>query len=294
MKFLIYGSKGWIGQQLKEEFNKTNINYVEGNERAVNKIELINEIISINPSHIISTIGRTHGNSKGKVYTTIDYLEDPEKLSENLRDNLFSPIALAILSNKYNIHFTYLGTGCLFQYDKNHPYGSEITGFKPNDTPNFFGSNYSLVKGYTDNLMQYFDNVLNLRIRMCLTSKKHYRNFITKLVTYDKICSIPNSMTVLPDMLPLIIDMAVKKITGTINLTNPGLITHNEILEMYKEIVDPTLSWKNMTFEEQSGILKAGRSNNYLDVSELKKLYPNLKHIKQSVRDCLIEYKKNL
>ena len=33
------------------------------------------------------------------------------------------------------------------------------------------------------------------------------------------------------------IDMSCKKVTGTVNLTNPGLVSHNEILEMYKEIV---------------------------------------------------------
>ena len=42
---------------------------------------------------------------------------------------------------------------------------------------------------------------------------------------------------------------------GTINLTNPGLISHNEILQMYKEIVDPSFTWENFTYEEQMEIL---------------------------------------
>jgi hypothetical protein len=99
-------------------------------------------------------------------------------------------------------------------------------------------------------------------------------------------------MTVLPELIPIIIDMANKKITGTINLTNPGLITHNEILEMYKEYVDPSFTWNNFTIEEQAEILATGRSNNYLDTSKLEKLYPQVKNIKDSVRDILINYKK--
>ncbi len=39
------------------------------------------------------------------------------------------------------------------------------------------------------------------------------------------------------------------KTIGTINLTNPGLITHNEILTMYKEIVDPDFRWENLNIE---------------------------------------------
>ena len=46
--------------------------------------------------------------------------------------------------------------------------------------------------------------------------------------------------------------MMKKNITGTINFTNPGLISHNEILEMYKEIVDNNFTWTNFTKEEQS------------------------------------------
>jgi hypothetical protein len=99
-------------------------------------------------------------------------------------------------------------------------------------------------------------------------------------------------MTVLPELLPLVLDMANKKLTGTINLTNPGLITHNEILEMYREIIDNDFKWENFTIEEQTEILDAGRSNNYLDTTRLEKLYPNVKNIKDSVREILFKIKE--
>ena len=86
----------------------------------------------------------------------------------------------------------------------------------------------------------------------------------------------------------MLIDMAEKKVVGTMNLTNPGLISHNEILEMYKEIVDPDFVWENFSIEEQAQILAAGRSNNFLDTTRLESLYPNVLSIKDSVRQCLI------
>ena len=109
---------------------------------------------------------------------------------------------------------------------------------------------------------------------------------------YQKICSIPNSMTVLPELLPLVLDLMVKNHTGTVNLTNPGLISHNEILEMFKEIVDPFFEWRNFTQEEQRKILASERSNNYLDTTKLELLYPCVKNIKDSVRDMLYMYKE--
>ena len=77
---------------------------------------MLKELDTIKPTHVISFIGRTHGTIGDKEYTTIDYLEQPGKLVENIRDNLFSPISLALACKEQNIHYTYLGTGCIFSY----------------------------------------------------------------------------------------------------------------------------------------------------------------------------------
>ena len=185
------------------------------------------------------------------------------------------PCCLCQICKARDIHYTYLGTGCIFKYDDEHPFGKEENGFTEDSKANFFGSSYSIVKGFTDKIMNlYKASVLNLRIRMPITGEKNERNFITKIATYEKICSVSNSMTILPELLVYVLDMIKNKTTGTINLTNPGLISHNEILEMYKEIVDPGFKWKNFSQEEQRAILSADRSNNYLDTTRLEGLYP--------------------
>lgn len=280
MKVLLFGANGWIGQQFCKVLSEHHIDYIPAQSRADDKTNIEEEINRHKPTHIVSFIGRTHGEG----INTIDYLEQPGKLQQNIRDNLFSPIQLALLAQQNNIHFTYLGTGCIFSQE--HP---EQTQYDEDAHPDFFGSSYSIVKGFTDRLVHLFPNTLNLRIRMPITGEQHPRNFITKIVNYDKVCSIPNSMTVLPDMFPIIIDMMKKETTGTINLTNPGIITHNEILQMYKEIVDPDFTWKNFTMEEQDQILKSKRSNNQLCTDKLLNLYPGIKDIKASVRECLIK-----
>jgi 3,5-epimerase/4-reductase len=294
MKLLIYGSAGWIGKQFIDVLTHMNISYVMGTSRVDNTSAVENEIKSVSPSHVISFIGRTHGDIDGKKYSTIDYLEQPGKLKDNLRDNLFSPLSLAILCNSQNIHYTYLGTGCIFTYDDNHPFGKEESGFLENSLPNFFGSGYSTAKGFTDRLMTLIGgNTLNLRIRMPITNEDNPRNFITKITTYKKICSIPNSMSVLPELLPLVVKMMKRGTTGTMNLTNPGLISHNEILEMYRDHVDPHFTWENFSLEEQAKILASERSNNFLDTSRLEKMFPQIKPIKESVREMLENYKIN-
>lgn len=295
MKVLVYGSRGWIGKQFIEILKAKGVEYVEGIARVDNDIEVFEELYKREPTNVISFIGRTHGKIGDKVYSTIDYLEQEGKIVENIRDNLYSPIILAHLCKELNIHYTYLGTGCIFKFDENHLFGKEENGFDEHSLPNFFGSSYSIVKGFTDRMMRLYQaNVLNLRIRMPITGEENPRNFITKIATYEKICSIPNSMTVLPELLPLIIDMMRNKTVGTMNFTNPGLISHNEILQMYRELVDPEFQWENFSQEEQRKILASDRSNNFLETTRLESLFPGVLPIKESVRNMLLNYREHM
>jgi 3,5-epimerase/4-reductase len=278
MKFLLFGHKGWIGKQLFELLKlNSDVEIITTDIRVDNYNEIEKFIITTKPDRIISVIGRTYGDNMN----SIDYLEQKGNLKININDNLYSPLNLALISNKYNIHFTYMGTGCIF-----NGYEQEYT---ENNEPNFFGSSYSIVKGFTDKIMKIFDNTLNVRIRMPITNDiNSNRNFINKIINYKKICSMNNSMTVLPDLLPLMIDMIMKKEIGTINLTNPGYISHNEILELYKENINPDFKWENMTIEEQNNILLSERSNNILNTEKLQKLYPDVKDIKTSIKDLFL------
>jgi len=298
MKLLVFGSKGWICNQFLDYLKNNHMINLEllvlSNNRVDNIDSIIYEINEIKPTHILCMIGRTNGPG----FTTIDYLEQKGKLVDNIRDNLFSPIILAILCERYNIHLTYLGTGCIFEYnnklnllqDQLH----DDYKFTENDLPNFFGSSYSIVKGFTDRFMKLFEkNTLNLRIRMPISFDNNPRNFITKITSYSNICSIYNSMTVLPTIYPIIIDLMINKKTGTLNLTNPGVISHNEILTMYRDIVDNKFTWNNFDINDQTNILLAGRSNNYLSTEKLENLYPNIENIHDAIRNILFKIKFN-
>jgi len=287
---LFYGSKGWIGNLFLEHIKCENwdIKVFEGTAR-LGSPDLLIEIAAIKPTHVISCTGRTHGVIDNELINTIDYLEYPGKLVENINDNLFGPIQLATICKNKNIHYTYLGTGCIFNSS-----GLETETpqqFNEESLPNYFGSGYSIVKGFTDRLMHGLP-VLNLRIRMPISSQSNQRNFIDKITKYEKVCSISNSMTVLDDFFPLFIDLLLNKKTGTFNCTNPGTISHNEILEMYRESVDPCFTWKNFTLEEQQKILKSDRSNNMLNTEKIENLYPSIKNIKDSVKNIFTKYKK--
>ena len=241
-RWLMYGARGWIGQKYCS-IAAEHVELIHGKARANCPEAVRAEMDAVGAEHVVCIIGRTHGPGCG----TIDWLEQPGHLRYNVRDNLFAPFVLATECHRRGIKMTYMGTGCIFKFT------DEQKIFTEEDLPNFFGSSYSIVKGFTDQMMKlYPETVLNCRIRMPISSDKSPRNFITKITTYEKICSMPNSMTVLEEILPIMVDMALNGRTGTYNMTNPGLISHNEILEMYREIVDPDFTWEKLFTEKNS------------------------------------------
>ncbi len=126
-----------------------------------------------------------------------------------------------------------------------------------------------------------------LRVRMPITGDlTNPRNFITKITRYEKVVNIPNSMTILDELLPILIEMGKRNLRGIWNFTNPGVVSHNEILDMYKTYVDPSFTYKNFTLEEQAKVIVAARSNNELDASKLQNEFPHM----LSIKDSLIKY----
>ena len=103
MKVYLVGHKGWIGQKYVDLFEKLNIECVYSEWRAESE-EMKVDIVRSKATHVLCCMGRTHGTRDGKKFTTIDYLEHPEKLHENINDNLFSPLSLALLCQQRNIH----------------------------------------------------------------------------------------------------------------------------------------------------------------------------------------------
>ena len=243
------------------------------------------EILSVSPTHVASFIGRTHLPGKN---TAADLEGGPDKVAINVRDNLYGPLLLAELCRKFDIHFTYIGSGCLFKYDEEHPVGGKP--FTEEDRPNYFGSSYSVVKGYTDRLMHHYKNVLNVRMRLPISDDATPCDLVTKLTTYKKILNIPNSVTVLPELLPVLLELMKNRHTGTINLVNPGCVEYAQVLETYKSEVDSSIEYEVIDEDDESEFarkLRSSRSNCHLSTDLLHELAPKVSEAKEAVTNII-------
>lgn len=289
MKILLFGASGWIGGKLLVILEKIGEKVIVAKSRLDNYKDVVDEVNLVKPTHVLNCAALT-----GR--PNIDWCEDHK--DEVLRVNVIGTAVLAETCARSNIHFTFVSSGCLYNYNDEHPIPTNssdwktIKGYTEDDEPNFTGSFYSCTKVVIEKIIKSLPKALILRVRMPISDDLHDRNFIKKLTTYEHVINIPNSVSTLYDLLPIIPDMMIKEKSGIYNFTNPGVITHNEILKLYKEMIDPKFTWKNFSLEDQSKVLKAPRSNNYLDASKLSSEYPEIPEIHVAIQGVFERMKK--
>ncbi|KAK6103698.1 NAD dependent epimerase/dehydratase family protein [Brugia pahangi] len=298
MAVVIYGGKGWIGQQCCKKLLERKIHFTLAKCRVGKNSdkEVLDELNGISCTHVLCCTGRTHG---GK-FKTVEYLEGgPNQTFENIRDNLYSTVTLARICQTLGLHFTYVGTGYIFAYDQEHPIGGK--GFTDDDLPTFFGNSYSIVKGFTDRMIQQYHGgikeCLNARITLplnfCLDEE---RNLLTKILGYKQIFDIPVSITILDDCIPALIDLMERRVGGNLNLVNPQPISFSQILELYKEIVCSDFHYYELldANDDKYRELCTTKGNCALDTSKLEKLCPKIPNSFDSLRKGFMKIRDNL
>ena len=266
--YLVYGgATGWIGGQLIALLRAAGKIAHVGEARLENREAIERDFAKFAPTRVLNAAGVT-----GR--PNVDWCEDHKQ--DVVRTNVVGTLNLADVCWRARVHCVLYATGCIFEYDAAHPIGG--APFTEEDRANFDGSFYSFTKGMCEDMLRvYLDHLTVLRVRMPISDDLSPRNFITKITRYAKVVDVPNSMTVLTELLPASLALAERRITGVFNFTNPGAISHNEILALYREHVDPAFTWANFTVEEQNRVLKARRSNNTLAADKLTRALPDLR-----------------
>lgn len=280
-KVLILGGRGYFANHFANYFRTRWPQEVEFRLSLVDIAdiqELEREILEYAPDIVLNAAGKT-----GK--PNVDWCEDHK--FETYRANVFGALNVMNICLARNIYMVHLGSGCVYTGDAG---GS---GFTETDRPNFFGSFYSRTKAISEAMLQEFP-VLQLRIRMPIEGRPNSRNLITKLVNYRRIISVPNSATVVEDFLPTAWQLIQRGQTGIFNMTNTGSFTHEQILRLYQEIVDPNYTFEVISLESLGSVVKAGRSNCVLNTDKLVQMGLEMPPITTRLRQIMEIYKSNL
>jgi len=246
-----------------------------------NLFDLRHKFSSVRPDIVINFSGV-------RAYPNIDWCENHKE--ETIKVNVGGAINTTAAALEVGAYPIQISSGCIYS-------GGPEKQFTEEDPPNFFGSFYSRMRIAMQDVLKDLP-VLQVRIRMPLSRTSHPRNLINKLSSYSEVISIPNSVTLVEDLWPALEKLSISRPTGILNLTNEGHLEHKEILEAYKNIVDPSHSYRLISLEElegENGIVKARRSNCVLSIARAKSLGLNLPTLRgQRLVEIMKDLKKSL
>ena len=271
-KILIIGS-GFLGRRGAETWPDAILS-----DKIIVSVKDVEDLIDLyKPDSILNAAGIV-----GK--PNVDWCETHQL--ETIAGNTILPIMIAEACQKMGIYLLHIGTGCIF-----YGYSSDPKGWKEDDPANP-SVVYTRSKYATDLVLSTLPNVGIGRIRMPIDCISSPANLIDKLASYKRVIDVINSVTVIEDMVGVFRQLLEKQAVGIFHVTNPGSIKHKEILEMYKEIVDPnhTNEWIAEQELVTSGLAKKTRSNNILQSGNLEKLGITMRPVKEAVRDVLVKY----
>ncbi len=280
----LLGGSGYVGQAYQRLFEWQKIPYKVINRKDCdysNTQILIEALQQDRPEFLINAAGYT-----GK--PNVDACE--KEKAECLFGNAILPKRIADACEATNIPWGHVSSGCI--YTGSRPDGS---GFTELDEPNFtFRQNncsfYSGSKALGEEILKDCKNVYIWRLRIPFDNKNNPRNYLTKLMTYDKLLDATNSISHLDQFCHATFSCWLKHIPfGIYNVVNPEPITTNIVVYLIKK-------WKicNKKFEffrDEEEFLKIAaktpRSNCVLDPSKLISTGILLPRSDYAVEKCL-------
>lgn len=248
--------------------------------RITSKEDALAEIKKHKPDVVLNAAGVT-----GK--PNVDWCDVPENRLKTILGNTVMPVLLAQACAEAGVYLLHVGSGCIFYGDAPHP----DKMWREDDFGNPLPT-YSRSKWAADLVLSTLPKVGIARIRMPLDRIPGPRNLIDKLARYPKVVDVQNSATVMDDMVIAFRGLLEKKGEGIFHVTNPGALTHRELIALYEELVDPAHTNDWITPEELvgQGLATKLRSNNLMYSSRLEALGIHLRPVHEALRDTMEKY----
>lgn len=287
---LLLGATGYVGEKYQEYLKFKNIPYKTASIRLPdeatyysNHFEIVRNLIrKHDPSFVINCAGFT-----GK--PNVDACELEYNRNACYVANMVLPVILANVCDELGIKLGNVSSGCIYEGD---------CFFTENVTPNFRASVYSNSKALAEiDLHSFFQysNVYSWRLRIPFDYVDHPKNFISKILKFDKLTNQYNSISNLNDFVRATVDCYLNDLPcGIYNVTNPGKIRAQDIAKILVEKGIINKTWKIMDDPDEIGqIEKVQRSNCTLDSSKIINLGIPLQPIYESLNKTIDLWKKS-
>jgi dTDP-4-dehydrorhamnose reductase len=289
---LLLGGSGYVGHAFRALLEKRGVDYrtisrAECDYSDAGKLETL--LDEVKPSFLINAAGFT-----GK--PNVDACETQK--AETLFGNAVLPGRIAKACLAANVPWGHVSSGCIYSGDG--PKGVGDTGFKETDAPNFsFRSGrcsfYSGSKALGEETLEGYGNVYIWRLRIPFDNIDNPRNYLTKLMRYERLLDVRNSISRLDEFAAACLATWEKRVPfGKYNVTNPGSITTREVV---RHIVESGVCPKSYEyFASEAEFMKLAartpRSNCVLNTNKLESCGIRLTPVHEAVIQSLATWKK--
>jgi dTDP-4-dehydrorhamnose reductase len=275
---LLIGSSGYIGGKFAHELRERDFKFVSVDREQCRYGSLLNIIESENVEFIINAAGYV-----GK--PNVDVCESNKDLT--LEGNVYLPMMISAVCLKSGINWGHVSSGCIYSGD------NEGKGFKEDDEPNFSFSSppcsfYSGTKALCEKAISQFENCYIWRLRVPFDNIDNSRNYLTKLMNYDRLLNVRNSLSHVGDFVGACLDLVEKDATlGIYNITNVGSVTTKEVVSLIKRIVlDKEVNYF-LDECEFNDMVESPRSNCVLNTDKILENGVILRPVLEALEDSL-------
>jgi dTDP-4-dehydrorhamnose reductase len=213
--------------------------------------------------------------------------------SECLAGNAVLPGTVARACAEAGVPWGHVSSGCI--YNGARPDGG---GFTETDPPNFTFragpcSFYSGTKALGEEVLADQPGVYIWRLRIPFDARDNPRNYLTKLMRYERLLEATNSISQLHEFVAATFACWEKRVPfGIYNVTNPGQVTTREVVELIRRsgVCPKEFRFFASEAEFMRVAAKTPRSNCVLDSGKLARAGIRLTEVREAVARALREW----
>jgi dTDP-4-dehydrorhamnose reductase len=277
---LLIGSTGYVGSQFVFELTKRQIDFVSIGRDSTSSYDLIlKNILDNKVEFVINAAGYV-----GK--PNVDACESYK--GETIEGNIVLPTLIAVACREAGINWGHVTSGCIYLGDNGG------NGFTEDDDSNFCFSEtpcsfYSGTKALSEKIIGEFGNCYLWRLRVPFDHIDGPRNYLTKIMSYDKLLKARNSLSHRGDFVKACLDLVEQEAPlGIYNVTNPGSVTTEEVVGLIKDVLLPDRDFKYyLSDEEFYKENVAPRSSCVLNTNKLESSGVKIRPVLEALEDSL-------
>lgn len=215
--------------------------------------------------------------------------------AECLFGNAVLPGRIAEACERAGVPWGHVSSGCIFT-------GARADGgeFTEEDAPNFtFRQNncsfYSGTKALGEETLADKPNIYIWRLRIPFDNIDNPRNYLTKLIRYERLLEATNSISQLHEFVAATFACWEKRIpSGIYNVTNPGYVTTSEVVDLIRQSGVCTKQFQFFPSEAEfmKVAAKTPRSNCIMSSKKLAAFGIQMTPVRDAIQTALKDWKK--